>query len=178
MTIKRLFSFLSAVNGFLCVAILVILLLTVRNTQELQVAQENRYHSYLLADELRQSSDDLTRLARTFVVNGDSSYEEAYWEILRVRNGEAKRPENARIAPGKSVALLDLMRDAGVTEAEFTKLAQAQRNSDALVATEDRAMNIVEGQTAGWHSRGCRAQHVRCPISQGQSFHHGSDCGV
>ena len=34
-------------------------------------ANESRYASYLLADEMRQSSDDLTRLARTYVVSGD-----------------------------------------------------------------------------------------------------------
>jgi hypothetical protein len=32
---------------------------------------EVRYLSYQAADELRQSSDDLTRLARTYVVTGD-----------------------------------------------------------------------------------------------------------
>lgn len=38
-------------------------------------AAARRYRSYLLADELRQSSDDLTRLARTFVVSGDAKWE-------------------------------------------------------------------------------------------------------
>lgn len=38
-------------------------------------AQRARYASYLLADELRQSSDDLTRLARTYVVSGDPKWE-------------------------------------------------------------------------------------------------------
>ena len=37
-----------------------------QSQDELQSAQENRYLSYMLADELRQSSDDLTRLARTY----------------------------------------------------------------------------------------------------------------
>lgn len=34
-------------------------------------AAQNRFDSQLLADELRQTSDDLTRLARTFVVSAD-----------------------------------------------------------------------------------------------------------
>ena len=55
---------------------------------------EKRYKSYLLADELRQSSDDLTWFARTYVVTAESKYEEAYWEILKIRNGEAPRPKN------------------------------------------------------------------------------------
>ena len=34
--------------------------------RELERRQEVRYESYLLADELRQSSDDLTSMARTY----------------------------------------------------------------------------------------------------------------
>ncbi|VEF25564.1 Uncharacterised protein [Shewanella baltica] len=37
-----------------------------------------RYQSYQVADELRQSSDDLTRLARTYAVTGDEKYENVY----------------------------------------------------------------------------------------------------
>ena len=49
---------------------------------------------FKLADELRQSSDDLTRMARTYVVTGDVRYEEYFNRILEIRNGEAPRPEN------------------------------------------------------------------------------------
>ena len=53
-----------------------------------------RYWSYQAADELRQSSDDLTRLGRTYVVTGDEKYEKMYLDILSIRNGEKPRPEN------------------------------------------------------------------------------------
>ena len=55
-------------------------------------AQEARYASYLLADELRQSSDDLTRLARTYVMTGDPKWEQQYFEILDIRGGKKPRP--------------------------------------------------------------------------------------
>ena len=58
-------------------------------------AQERRYESYLLADQLRQSSDDLTRLARTYVVSGDARFEEQYWAVLDIRNGKTPRPLHA-----------------------------------------------------------------------------------
>ena len=69
--------------------------------RELKSATSLRYESYLLADELRQSSDDLTRTARTFVVTGDFKFERMYWEILVIRNGEASReaPRTAAISP-------------------------------------------------------------------------------
>ncbi|MES2152564.1 MAG: methyl-accepting chemotaxis protein [Pseudomonadota bacterium] len=122
-------------------------------------ATEARYQSYLLADELRQSSDDLTRLARTYVVSGDPAYERQYMDILAIRNGGKARPQHperiywdfvaagvASPSPdGPAVALEDLMRKAGFSDAEFAKLKQAQANSDALVKTEVTAMNAVKG---------------------------------
>ncbi len=122
----------------------------------------NRYNSYLLAGELRQSSDDLTRLARTYVVSGDPEWEKQYFEILNIRNGKQPRPNQyekiywdfraAGTDPGRgtgeSVALQELMKRAGFTEAEFAKLKEAQNNSDDLVNTETVAMNLVKGQLA------------------------------
>jgi len=127
---------------------------------DLAAAQDNRHHSYLLADELRQSSDDLTRLARTYVVTGDDRYEQQYWQVLDIRNGKTARPSQyeriywdfvaAGATPargtGESVPLLDLMKRAGFSEAEFEKLREAQGNSDGLVRTETIAMNAVKGR--------------------------------
>ena len=48
--------------------------------------------SDLLADELRQSSDDLTRMARLYAITGVLRYREHFEEILAIRNGEAPRP--------------------------------------------------------------------------------------
>ncbi|HYE00601.1 MAG TPA: methyl-accepting chemotaxis protein [Alphaproteobacteria bacterium] len=142
-------------------ALLVAAWVLFRNAEiDMQRAQLSRYQSYLLADELRQSSDDLTRLARTYVVTGDAKYEAQYWDVLAIRNGEKPRPEGYHriywdfVAGGtakprpddRPVALQELMRQAGFTEAEFAKLRQAQANSDGLVKIETVAMNAVKGQ--------------------------------
>ena len=118
-----------------------------------------RYRSYLLADELRQSSDDLTRLARTYAVTGDAKYEKQYFDILDIRNGKKPRPEHyERIywdfvaagidkpqPDGATASLQALMKEAGFSEQEFAKLKEAQNNSDALVKNETIAMNAVKG---------------------------------
>lgn len=101
--------------------------------------QENRLHSLQLAQELRMSSEDLTRLARTYVLTTEAKYETQYWEILDVRNGKKPRKD------GRTIALRDLMKQAGFTEREFTKLKQAEDNSNALVTTETIAMNAIKG---------------------------------
>jgi hypothetical protein len=127
--------------------------------QTLDAKHQQRYHSYLLADELRQSSDDLTRFARTYVVTGDPAFEQYYWEVLAIRNGKEPRPQNyERIywdlkvekgikprADNDKIPLQLLMQRTGFTQAEFAKLREAQSNSDGLVKTEEIAMNAIKG---------------------------------
>ena len=110
------------------------------NQLALTGAQNNRYASQMLAQELRVSSDELTRLARTYVVTADPQYETEYWRILDVRNGVKPR------ADGRTIALRKLMEMQGFTEAEFRKLKEAEDNSNALVRTETIAMNAIKGR--------------------------------
>ncbi|HYD83975.1 MAG TPA: methyl-accepting chemotaxis protein, partial [Opitutus sp.] len=121
----------------LCIAALAIF--TERTQLLLTKANENRFVSYQLANELKQSSEDLTRLARTFVVTGEPRYEEAYWDVLAVRNGKKAR------ADGTTLSLRELMERAGFTAEEFAELKKAEDNSNALVTTETIAMNAVKG---------------------------------
>ncbi len=123
-------------------------------------AEEARFASYKLADELRQSSDDLTRFARTFVATGDSKYQQFFQDTLSIRDGDAPRPEgyggiywDLVIAglgkdwpDGPSVSLRNRMLAAGFTNAEFDKLNEAQNRSDTLVRLENVAMNAVQGR--------------------------------
>lgn len=126
-------------------------------------AEARRTLSLQLADELRQSSDDLTRLARTYVVTGDSKWEEQYFTVLDIRNGKKPRPPGYEKIhwdflaagqqpghPGQSTEqpLLETMKEAGFSEAEFAKLKEAAANSDDLVKTETIAMNLVKGLRA------------------------------
>ena len=153
-----------SIVGYSCIVIGIIVLgflvmLMSWNNETLKEKYETRYQSYLLADELRQSSDDLTRMARTYVVTGDPLYETIYWHILAIRNGEKPRPENyERIywdlvlnegdtpRPAKdTIPLRTLMRDIGFTDKELAKLSEAQNNSYGLVRTETIAMNAVKG---------------------------------
>lgn len=137
-----------------------------KNTQDsLSYHQEVRYNSYLRADELRQSSDDLTRLARLYVVEKENDPEQAqeylrqYFKILDIRNGEVPRPENYHliywdlvavddVAPSPDSndtrALIDIMEDLNFTEEEFALLAESNANSDGLVNTEVIAMNLAD----------------------------------
>ncbi len=139
-------------------------------------ANESRQQSFLLADELRQSSDDLTRMARTYAVTGELIYKQHYLEILAIRDGKKLRPlgyqqvywdlvlaDDHRPRPtGPLAPLLELMRRAGFTKEEFAKLAEAQANSDALTHTEFAAMALTEssiGPTGANRAKGIRMLH-------------------
>ena len=123
-------------------------------------AEHRRFQSFKLADELRQSSDDLTRMARTYVATGDERYAKYYQEILDIRDGVAPRPLHYDlvywdlVGPdgqrptefGKPAALQLLMVAQNFTNVEFSKLREAQANSDDLVHLEVVAMNAVVGK--------------------------------
>jgi len=130
------------------------------NETQIERAQARENRSNLLADELRQSSDDLTKMARLYAVTGEHRYREHFEEILAIRNGEAPRPshynfvywdlvgpDGARPRPfGAKKALAERMTEEGFTGAELGRLQEAQERSDALVTLEDVAMNAVEGK--------------------------------
>ncbi|MDM4768022.1 GGDEF domain-containing phosphodiesterase [Pelomonas sp. SE-A7] len=140
--------------------------------KEIDRTNQLRQRSSLLADELRQTSDDLTRMVRTYAATGDAVYKERYQEILEIREGRSPRPRDAAniywdlvLADGKrprpfaeAKPLLELMREAGFTDMEFDKLAEAKRNSDALTQTEYEAMALLAG--AGAPSAELRARAV------------------
>lgn len=109
------------------------------NQSDLYESQRIRHKSYLAADELRQSSDDLTRLCRTYVSTGDDKWEKKYWEVLEIRNGKKERPD------GRTIALQQIMKDLGFTDKEFEQLKIAERNSNELVHTETVAFNAMKG---------------------------------
>jgi PAS domain S-box-containing protein len=134
-------------------------------------ANQTKYLSYLLAAELRQSSDDLTRMVRTYVVTSNLRFKQQYQEILDIRNGRRPRPLNAsgvywdlvlddgrRPRPfGEAIPLIDQMRAANFAPEEFVKLEEAKSASDALTQTEYAAMQLIESATG----EGQRLEAVR-----------------
>lgn len=160
MRVRTILILLLAVQLSL-VAILIGLAVAMQQTQlDAENAEETRFASYKLADELRQSSDDLTRFARTFVATGEAKYQQFFQDTLSIRDGDAPRPEgydgiywDLVIAglgkdwpDGPSVSLRNRMLAAGFTNAEFDKLNEAQNRSDTLVRLENVAMNAVQGR--------------------------------
>ncbi len=116
----------------------------------LDEANQSRYHEFLLATELRQSSDALTRLARSYVVTGDTTWREQYQAVVDIRAGLAPLPEEymrvhwdylaaGEPSPrdlGPAAALLERMEAAGFGDAERRSTALAEREAQAMTQAE------------------------------------------
>jgi diguanylate cyclase (GGDEF)-like protein/PAS domain S-box-containing protein len=160
MSIKH-FVFISAVTVS---SLLLLLLAVVYQSRDIQqdisIKEQRRLNSILLAKELVQSSDDLTRMARGYAATGDPTYKANFLNILAIRNGQIPRPyiepstywhlEGIGKAPadytGKTIALIDLMRREELLEEELALVAQAKMHSDKLVEIETQAFLAVEGK--------------------------------
>ena len=93
MRIRTMLVAIFAVQLALVVGIAGIAVRMSQTQMDTEEAEERRFASYLLAEEMRQSSDDLTRFARTYVSTGDSRYMDFFERVLAIRNGEAPRPQ-------------------------------------------------------------------------------------
>lgn len=127
--------------------------------EKLAKSEHSRFESVKLADQLRQSSDDLTRMVRTYVVTGDQKYEKYFYEILAIRDGTVPRPQEYNkiywdfvtetgkrpTSPGPPVALLDLLKRLGLSSQELARLKEAKKNSDDLTNLEKIAFAAMKG---------------------------------
>ena len=163
MTIRKLSYIFYLTTGVLIALLTLFVVLRFFESRKLDDALNVRHASFLAADELRQSSDDLTRMARAYVVTGDPKFEQYYWDILAIRNGERERPYKYERSywdlvlgdpgfeptPGAGRSLRSQLEQLGVPAAELAKLDEAETRSNELVERERRALNAMKGSTQG-----------------------------
>jgi hypothetical protein len=135
----QFFSYLWASTGALLL-VTVAFMFYVWTEKRIDQANELRYASHNLVEELRQSSDDLSRMARTYVATGDEQYRRHYEKILAIREGRAPRPHSYENvywdlvldngqrprASGAAASLMQLMREAQLAPEELALLAAAR----------------------------------------------------
>lgn len=166
MTIRKASLLFYLVTVALIILLIVLIALRFFELQKLGNAYQARYASYLLADEFRQSSDDLTRMARSYVTTGNPRFKQMYMSILAIRDGEKERPvhyersywdlvaADSGFQPkgGAKVALSSRMSESGFSPREIEKLAEAESSSNDLAEREYRAFEVMEA-----HSRELRS---------------------
>ena len=159
MKLKQLFILLLIANSVALMSVVFILSEYQHAIKQLENAYKMQHKSLILADELRQSSDDLTRMARTYVITGDEMFKEQFHDVLKIRNGLKERPKDYNniywdfytlkgskpIFDGEKIPLKVLMKKAGFPDEELALLYKSQQESDDLTNLEAKAMNAIKG---------------------------------
>ena len=110
------------------------------------------------SDRLRQSSDDLTHFARTYVVTNDIKFKKRYLKTLAIRDGKIHRPKfydfiywdlekKDRLTnhkDGKVLSLNDIFSALPFTKKELQLLQLSHKNSDNLVNLEVKAFKDMD----------------------------------
>lgn len=127
--------------------------LYVWSEKQIDKANATRQISLNLVDELRYSSDDLSNMARAYVVSADQMYKQRYFEILDIREGKKPRTTDYNYVDWNQVKhphslhpipLMSLIEKVGFSDEELNKLIIAKSKSDALVKVELAAITQVE----------------------------------
>jgi hypothetical protein len=103
------------------------------DTASMKTFAKKRLDSILLAQEVRATSSGLTANARAYANSGATVYEEAFWNLVKIRAGEMHRPHAAPVAPGQLISFDDLLVAAGDLDAPSPVLKFSSRNEFGLM---------------------------------------------
>ncbi|MBM9591281.1 response regulator [Leptospira sp. 201903075] len=153
----RLFPYL-LLNILLFIFVTIAFLFYTASERNIDAAEESRYKSLQVANELRQSSDQLTNLVRLYAIHKDEKYRTYFQMILDIRDGKRPRPKNYDYAywdlvianklpppdnEGERISIYDSMKNAEFLWSDHLLLSQSKIKSDQLTKIEFEAMSIV-----------------------------------
>ncbi|HET7487531.1 MAG TPA: ATP-binding protein [Acidimicrobiales bacterium] len=162
LTLRRQLVVVLVAFGLLIGALLAVTTAQLRRSRDAARAESRRTESLLLAESLRQSSDDLTMMVRLYVSTGDARYRVYYQQILDIRAGRSPRPLDydasfwdrlladgaTRVRYGPPLSMVAQMRAARFSAAEFAALNQALAASEGLAGVELAVMDQVATRIA------------------------------
>lgn len=155
-----------AITVFISIALLISLVWQMSNQftryDAMYRSQLNRHSNYLLAHRMRLTSEEMTKMARLYVLTGDQHYKDFYEEIIDFRDGRKilTGSQNKRqlywgrllkripirdngygeIGNGE---LFDYFRKTDLEPGEKQLLLKALELSDKLTVVERNAMDVV-----------------------------------
>jgi signal transduction histidine kinase/CheY-like chemotaxis protein/HPt (histidine-containing phosphotransfer) domain-containing protein len=156
-SLRRLLAILLGVIGLLVGALLIVASRQVSGSAAQTRAENRSASSFLLADSLRQSSNDLTNMVRLYVATGRPRYRAYYQQILAIRAGTSPRPLNydssfwdrvlasgeGSVRYGPAQSLIAQMRAAHFAPVEFRALQAALDASNHLARLERSVMTAA-----------------------------------
>lgn len=146
---------------------------------------EEREEALFWTKHIKWTSDELTRMARSYVVTGDARFKNYFEKILDIRRGQAPRPENysavfwdevtsGKLQPGggvQSKSLQDILIGIGLNNTERGTLRSAVLYSDELAEIEKRAFELLELSFSAeiQEKKGLSAQAIE--LLHGRDYH-------
>ncbi|MDO9353287.1 MAG: ATP-binding protein, partial [Solirubrobacteraceae bacterium] len=161
-TLRRLLGSLLGLLGVLVAGLFLVASMQLLASRAQTHAENRRAASFLSADGLRQSANDLTNMVRLYVSTGEPRYRAYYDEILAVRRGGAPRPlqydssfwdrvlANGKgfVSYGRPQSLIAQMRAEQFATGEFEALSTALDTSNVLARRELDVMRKVAPRIA------------------------------
>ncbi len=140
-------------------AVVIIFILYSASERTINLATFNKHQSWLLIDELRETSDELTLMAKNYIIDGDPKYKKFHQSILMIRDGTMAKPINynttywdlyydqllpPRMQNTPNKSLLSLIQESSFTEEELIIISNILESSKELTKTEENAFLIFE----------------------------------
>ena len=146
--------------AFICGAsALIFSYLSYHTLYAVQESNRNHYQSYLLAEQLRLNSDQLTLMARSYAVTGNEKYLQFYNDILAIRDGTKPRPvfynriywdllmpENGKapFADGPKKSFKQLLSEVDLTDSQAVIAERVEKQSKRLTLLDFKAFAAVQ----------------------------------
>lgn len=130
---------------------------------ELSNAETRFHNAQLLSAELRDSSNNLTLMARSYAMTGNPRFKEYFHQIASERNGVTPALSDGYVywdlkiagliedqpVAGNGVSLRSRFEALGITEQELWLLKEAEDNSNQLIEMELAAFKLAESARYG-----------------------------
>ena len=162
MTLKR-FSLLFSLTVIGALSANALSLLMIQQAYHRVITEQNhRQRAMRLTDELRQETEQLSRLVREYTSTGQTSYLTYYYDILAIRQGEKPQPEQylpgaywdmviaGRLrhrfpVNGTRSPIADRMKSLGFSKAEIHSLTKVLAATEAMKQIEQVAFAATQG---------------------------------
>ncbi|MBV7316075.1 hybrid sensor histidine kinase/response regulator [Shewanella sp. NIFS-20-20] len=162
-SIRTVFVVLSTLIATLIITLSVLFYQVHTSADNLDEQVTTIHDRIMLAHEVKQSSDHLTKFARAYAATGNPKWKQLFNRVLAVRNGLAPIPPgnnfeywdvtsdpNELLVPFNNSnqafpSLLERMQIAGITPTQLLLLRQAINMSENLVNLEREAFDAIEG---------------------------------
>ncbi len=160
--LKKLSFWFSLVVILALVANAIFLVMIQQSYNSVVMAQAHRQDAILLAEKLKDDTERLTSLVRTYTSTGEARYLTYYYDILGIREGEKPQPPGydtdsywdmviAGVTPhrmpvqGKKVSFADRMKSLGFSADEFKALNDVNIATNAMKQMEQIAFAATQG---------------------------------